>query len=392
MKDYKWAIVSSILVVFSCLGLARFAFGMILPNMQIDLNLNNTQIGWIGSANFLGYLLGLLFSGRFYNKFGASTLIFRSLLTQSASMIAMAFCTTVFLASISFFVTGFFGALANISIMTYIAQIVPQNIRGKATGMVVIGIGSAIIFSGFVVPILNSYYDQLSWKYSWIGFSIIIFFISFIIKKGLVHTPHDTHKNLHNQLKILQTLIDSNFIKVASIYLLFGITYVVYITFFVLASEVKWSLGTNISGSFWALLGFSSLFAGPIFGTISDKIGTFRTLSLIFFINIISHLILALDTPVYMLWVSAFLFGVSAWGVPSIMAVLSSELFGIANTAKILSLVTIFFGIGQILGPVGAGALVDKFGDFSYAFGLSATLTFLGFISSLYFSLHVKTK
>jgi sugar phosphate permease len=65
LKDYKWAIVSSILVVFSCLGLARFAFGMILPNMQIDLNLNNTQIGWIGSANFLGYLLGLLLAGDF---------------------------------------------------------------------------------------------------------------------------------------------------------------------------------------------------------------------------------------------------------------------------------------------------------------------------------------
>ncbi len=356
---------------------------MVLPNMQIDLGLNTTQIGFIGSANFLGYLLGLFLTGKFYAKFGPSTLIKRSLLTQSFCMLVMAMSSNYLVASLFFGIAGFFGAMSNISVMTYVTQIVPKAIKGKATGVVVMGIGSSIIFSGMIVPLFDKFYDEFSWRISWFSFAIIIFSIAFIIKKGLNFPLHVTAIKSSSSYSLKNTFSDTKFLQVAFIYLLFGVTYVVYMTFFVLAAEVKWQVSTEVSGIFWTLLGFASLFSGPVFGAIADKIGNYKTLSLIFFIQIIAHAILSFNSPITLVWFSALLFGLSAWGVPTIMAILSSELFGMSHTAKILSLVTIFFAIGQIVGPVGAGYIIDTFNEFSYAFLISTVLAFIGFLLSL---------
>lgn len=393
MRRYKSALIACILVVFSCLGLARFAFGMILPNMQADLSMNATEAGWLGSANFLGYLMGLFFSGKFYNHFGASILVRRSLLTQAITMIVMAISNSYLLASFTFFFTGFFGALANIAIMTYITQIVPQEIKGKATGIVITGIGTAIIFSGFLVPLLDFFYAEISWRYAWVSFATLIFIITLTIKRGLSFPLHVNTISSNNQHKIFDTLLNKNFLKIAIIYLLFGTTYVVYMTFFVLAVEVQWRASSEISGSFWALLGFASIFAGPLFGSIADKLGNYKALSIVFLVQIIAHGILSFSLPVNFLWFSAFLFGISAWGIPTIMTVLSSEIFGSHNTAKILSLVTLFFALGQIIGPIGAGIMIDTFGNFSYAFSITVLLTIVGFILSILFDLqHNKLK
>ncbi len=80
--------VAGIFIVFSCLGLARFAFGMILSNMQIELGMNATQAGIVGNANFIGYFIGLFGVARFYAKYSIATLITRSLWTQAVSMLS----------------------------------------------------------------------------------------------------------------------------------------------------------------------------------------------------------------------------------------------------------------------------------------------------------------
>ena len=263
--------------------------------------------------------------------------------------------------------------------MTYITQIVPKAIKGKATGIVVMGIGLSIIFSGMIVPLFDRFYDEMSWRISWLCFALIIFVISFIVKKGLsfpLHVKVSTQTPSYSQKEIF---CNHRFLQVSSIYLLFGIIYVVYMTFFVLAVEVKWQVSTEISGIFWTLLGIASVVSSPLLGAIADKIGSYKTLSLIFFVQIIAHSILIFDSPITLVWISALLFGLSAWGVPTIMALLSSELFGASHTARILSFVTIFFAIGQIAGPVGVGYIVDIFEGFSHLFLFSSLLALFAF-------------
>lgn len=374
LKARAKPIFVGLFVVFSCLGLARFAFGMILPDMQHELNMNATQAGIVGSANFVGYFIGLFAIARFYAKFGASILISRSLWTQAFSMIAMALSPNYVIAALFFTITGFFGALANIAIMTYIAQIVPAHIKGRSTGIVVAGIGLGIITSGMAVPFFATLFEH-PWRVSWAFFAVLIGLIGILAHVILARFPVESTHHQHQSHLSLKTIFTSlPFWQTGIVYFLFGMSAIMFMTFFVAAVSEQWQANTKLSGTFWALLGVSSLFSGPFFGVVSDKLGRYKTLAILFLLQGSAHAFLALGLPMQWLLLSALLFGFSTWAVPSIMTTLSNELFGSMHTARILSLVTLFFGVGQMVGPLLAGITRDLTGSYMLAFSCSTLL------------------
>ena len=85
---YGWVIVGTgTLCIFACLGFGRFALGMLLPSMAGPLNLSYSQMGFISTANFIGYLIAVLLGGIIALRTGARKLIFASLLLVSVSML-----------------------------------------------------------------------------------------------------------------------------------------------------------------------------------------------------------------------------------------------------------------------------------------------------------------
>ena len=386
MSIYFKTLISSIFILFASLGLGRFGYGMILPNLQESLQISTTQTGFIGTSNFVGYLIGIFFVSYLYKKFETHKLISTSLIFQSISMLCMVLFTDYLFIAAFYTLSGVFTAISNVSIMVYIAHIIPAHIKGKALGIIVTGNGLAIVFSGFLVPFIDTHFLNDSWTVNWSIFAGLTFIISFGIRSGL--KIHDNkQQNPSQNDKPIKLLFSSKFHKIALLYLIFGITYVVYITFFVTASIDKYNIEMHQSGYFWSLLGFMSLFSGPLFGSIADKIGAYKTLIIIFALQTIANLILVLDLQPGFLWISAILFGTSAWAIPSLITLLSTQEFGVQNTAKVFSLATLVFAAGQIIGPIGAGFIYDLEGDFSNVFLICAILTFMGVILSWVFSL-----
>ena len=179
---------------------------------------------------------------------------------------------------------------------------------------------------------------------------------------------------------------DTKFWEIAVLYFIFGITYVVYVTFFVSASIVKWELSSEISGYFWSTFGFICIFGGFLFGSIADRFGTFKTLILVFVFQAFSQFILIFDTPSYVLFISIFFFAISVWSVPTMIAMLCTELFGLKKTAQVFSLVTLIFAIGQTLGPIIAGYIYDSFNSYDQVFFSSFLLSFIAVILTIIFS------
>jgi len=52
-----------------------------------------------------------------------------------------------------------------------------------------------------------------------------------------------------------------------------------------------------VAGNFWSWVGFLSLFSGPVFGTLSDKLGRKAGLIIVFFLQMLAYLLVATKLP-----------------------------------------------------------------------------------------------
>ncbi len=393
-SHYGWYVVAAgTLCVFACLGLGRFALGMLLPSMAEALTLSYGQMGFIGTANFCGYLLAVLLCARLSKRFGARKLIAASLVLVGLSMLLIGLATNFYLITLLYVLTGMGSALANVSIMALISVWFAGNSRGRAAGFVVIGSGFAIMISGKLVPYLNSLSSD-GWRLSWCvlaGLVLAVAAICFMVLRdrpqdlGLQPVgwrPADTDEygaSLGTSLEVRSGLI----YHCAAIYFLFGFTYVIYATFIVTTLVQERGMSEAIAGNFWAWVGFLSLFSGPVFGTISDRFGRKQALIAVFTIQSLAYLFIALRMGDIFLYLSIGCYGIVAWSIPSIMAAMVGDYVGPQRAVHVFAFVTFIFGLGQVLGPFVAGILAEISGSFSssylLAFGLAMVAGVLSF-------------
>jgi MFS family permease len=159
-----------------------------------------------------------------------------------------------------------------------------------------------------------------------------------------------------------------------SVYFLFGYTYVIYATFIVTTLVRERGFSETIAGNFWSWVGFLSLFSGPVFGTLSDRLGRKAGLMIVFAFQMLAYLLVAAPLPHLFLYVSIVCFGIVAWSIPSIMVAAVSEYVGPDKALAAFGFITFIFGLGQIIGPSIAGVLAERTGSFSSSFAMASAL------------------
>jgi MFS family permease len=166
------------------------------------------------------------------------------------------------------------------------------------------------------------------------------------------------------------------------VYLAFGFSYIIYITFFVKRLVAEGSYTAAGAGQLLSVVGWISLVCGLLWGIVSDLIGRKRTLVIVYLIQAASFGLFALPTASATALVSALLFGLTAWSIPAIMAAACGDVVGPRLSPAALGFVTLFFGIGQAAGPAVAGAIADAAGSFAPAFLLAAGVALAGAVGA----------
>jgi len=98
---------------------------------------------------------------------------------------------------------------------------------------------------------------------------------------------------------------------------------------------------------------FLSLFSGPVFGTLSDRIGRKRGADDRLLSCKGSHyLLIATKLPGLFLTVDSVFYGLVAWSIPSIMAAAIRRItVGPKKSAAAIGFVTFIFGLARFSGP-----------------------------------------
>lgn len=388
-RSYCWVITfAGFLGLLASLGLGRFSLGMMLPGMGDGLGLSYSQMGLLSTINFCGYLAAVLLCGRLSALLGARVLIFSALLLVGVSMLLVGITSNILLIIILYGITGVGSALSNVPIMALISTWFEPGRRGRAAGLCVMGNGLGILMSAQAVPVLNS--TANNWRLSWMALGGLVLVIASVCLLLIRNHPVDvaeTRKSKGFELsgifcELLGKANGKLIVHCATIYFLFGFTYVIYITFMVTSLVQERGLTEYAAGEIWSWVGLISLGSGPIFGYLSDKYGRKPVLMLVFFIQTLAYFLVAMKWPMLSIYFSVILYGMVAFSVPTIIAALVGDYTGPQGAAAAFGFVTFIFGIGQIAGPAIAGSLAEVMGSFSSSFLMAASFAFFALLVS----------
>jgi predicted MFS family arabinose efflux permease len=171
--------------------------------------------------------------------------------------------------------------------------------------------------------------------------------------------------------------------RLAAVYFCFGLSYTIYYTFLARYLVKECGFTQAGAGTVWFQVGVGSVVSGLIWGMVSDRWGRRVALLAVFLIQAVSFSTFGLFQSAPAIYGSAFLFSITAWSIPAIVAAVCGDCFGARAAPAALGLVTVVFGIGQAIGPLLAGAIADATKSFSLAFVLAGLAALAGAGGSL---------
>jgi predicted MFS family arabinose efflux permease len=393
---YAWVIAfAGMLALFSCLGLARFSFGMLLPSMSESLQLSYRESGYLGSGYLVGYLLMVGLVPRVNARLGGRLTMTCGLLLIGISMLLVSVAQHFKVVLLLYLLTGIGSGMTNIPAVTLISHWFAPGLRGRAAGLVTSGSSLGIVLSGFLIPALNDLAAHETWRYGWMVLGIISFVVAVLVWLLIRNHPEDMHVSmaglpsgsvaLKADTQVAHGEVDGSLlVHFGVLYLIFGATYMIYATFIVTTLVDEHGFTESSAGVFWAWVGFLSFFSGLLFGYLSDKTSRKFGIMCALAVQTVAYYLVSLDAGVFSLYASMVLFGLSVWAIPTIMAAAMGDYLGVNKAAWGLSVITFFFALGQVLGPASAGILADTHGGFALAYWVSALLTGLGVIIAVF--------
>jgi MFS family permease len=297
--------------------------------------------------------------------------------------------------------TGFGNGAAYVPAMALGAAWFAAKRRGMATGIVSAGIGVGTLLAGFIVPSILSAYGSEGWRHSWYFLGGAVLVISGIVyvfirnqpaEKGLfpIGTEEAVGSKTEIQARKAPVLQWGLVYRVRGmwhlglIYFMYGFSYIIYMTFF--AAYLTKELGfTQVqAGRLWALVGGLSIFCGILWGGISDLLGRKNGAALAYFALATAYIFFAILKIPLGIYGSVVIFGLSAWSIPTIMAAAAGDIVGPTLAPAGLGFITLFFGIGQALGPAFGGYLADAMHSFRVPFLMASGISMLGAFFSFY--------
>ena len=337
----------------SALGLARFAYGLILPAMRSELGWSLAQAGALTTANALGYLLGAVVAAPVARKLTLAVTFRLGMVLTAAALAATAATSSYPVLLLTRAAAGLAGTLVFITGGVIASHTAASTRSATPLTIYYSGAGMGIALSGAAIPPLLGQHPG-RWPLAWVGLAAaagLATVLSWTAARGS-HQTGTAHLDLRSVVRLWQP---------ATAYLLFAAGYIAYITFLSAYLTAHRASITQITFT-WALLGLAAV-AAPVLW--SRPISTWpRATALAASLAVLSAAAAAAlvgADPVAVTG-SAIGYGASFLAVPAAVTALIRAATPPSQWTGALAAFTVVFAAGQTVGPYLAGALADRYG------------------------------
>jgi predicted MFS family arabinose efflux permease len=368
------------------LGIGRFAYSLVLPDMRDSLGWSYSAAGFMNTINAAGYLVGALMASRLIKRYGLSAAVRWGTLACIVSLVLCALSGNFVVLSFARLLAGVgaaVGFVAGGALAARIAQTRPAR-ANFLLSLFYAGPGLGILSSGLIAPFVLQAFGPGSWWIVWWAMTLL----SIVMTAPLMLAAIDADGGLADTAPASFPL--GPVLIYLTGYFLFGAGYIAYMTFMI-AYVRDAGGGAAAQSAFWSLIGASAFVTPWLWGRVLAFNRGGLSTAIVLGANALGAGLPLFGHSALLLAVSALVFGVSFFAVVASTTAFVRFNYPPSAWPKGIAAMTIAFGIGQTLGPLAVGAITDAFGSLSYALNVSAAMLAAGAIASAFQSRLGKT-
>lgn len=349
-------------------GFARFAYGLVLPAMRDDLGWSYAEAGGLNTANAVGYLAGALLSLWLISLLGPRRLFVWGMALTTLSLLFCALTRDFWLLSAWRMLAGIAGAPVFVAGSALAATLFRADPTRNALAIALYfgGGGLGQLISGAALPLILEAMGNTVWPSTWLllaAGSAVAFLPAWLAARAQKAEGGAAPAGAAGALPYARML------PALGGYFLFGLGYLIYLTFL-----VAWMRGEGASAALvagvWSLMGVGTMLSPFIWRRLLASAqggAAMAGANLATGLGVLCALVITAPLGVV---VSAAVVGASFYIVPASASTFGRKNLPQAQWGKSFAAFTTVFSIGQMIGPVAAGALADA--TSSIALGLAS--------------------
>ena len=391
---WGWVVLgTSFITLFINYSIRIGAYSILLPKMIQDLQINMAQAGMIRAGYFLTYILFSPMTGWLMDRIGGRFVISSFCLFLGIGAILMGQASSLSTAIWYHAIVGIGAAAVWTPVAALIQKWFGTTRRGLALGILSPSYALGFGLMGIVLPIIVRDY---SWRMGWhlLGSSgLVLIAVNFLLlrdspeKLGLL--PWGENSKLVQSLPspripftFWDIIKDRKFWLIGASYLFISVGVYIVSDFIVTYGVVELKIPYPVASTFISILALASIVGGFVLMTLSDFIGRGKSLVIIQSLLALSILsIILAKGNVSLLRVGIGWFGLVYGPIFPLYAACARDYFPKQVSGTVIGLLTLFYGVGAMVGPIIGGHLTDLMGTFRWSFGLGAFASlFAGFL------------
>lgn len=341
-----WPAARLALGTASALGLARFAYGLLVPAMRDDLRWTLAEAGAVSTANGLGYLVGAVATAALVRRWGTAA-AFRWGMVVTALALAGTAASDVFAVLLAIrAVAGASGAVVFVA-----GGVIAARAAGRTGSSVPItvyfaGTGLGIVLGGVTIPGLAD-----RWQVAWLGLGAVAGLAALVCWTA-AETGEDRPADARGVARLRPLW------RIAVAYFLFAAGYITYITFLSVYLADRHAPVVQVVLT-WTVLGAAVMAAPALWSRPITRWPGTRALALVLGALAGGAALALLSGSPAVVIASAIVYGATFMAVPAAVTAHIRTVVPAAGWTATLAAFTTLFATGQTIGPWLGGLLAD---------------------------------
>jgi predicted MFS family arabinose efflux permease len=353
----------------AALGLARFAYGLLVPAMRDELGWSLAKAGTLTTANSLGYLVGAVAAGPLARRLSETAAFRLGMVLTAAALAANAATGSYPVLLLTRAAAGVSGALVFIAGGVLASRAAASRGSALPVSIYFAGAGLGIAVSGTVIPPLLSHHPG-RWPLAWAGLAAAAGLAAVFSWTAAADDPKagagtGSGADRLDEGGVAAPLADWRAVaamwRVSVAYLLFAAGYIAYITFLSAYLTAHHASVTQVAVT-WAALGVAAMAEPVLWSRPLRAWPGARALAAALAALSAAAAVAIISADPAVVIVSAIGYGVSFLVVPAAITGLVHAAVPRPNWTAALAAFTVVFAVGQMAGPYLAGVLADSYG------------------------------